>query len=186
MGLLSIFKKKKKNVSHPSHDASCDRSVDGVDGSDYIHNVSAEVNQAETAPIREDPLISISRQLTKLQYQVSEIKPSVESGVESLREDHYRILEEQVKGSDAYKKLISDKKQVLVKEKRKVEQQIESLDVDERILALLEHQSYRSVEIADNLDISRQYVSNRIKHLVNMEQVERVKRGRNVFYQAKI
>jgi len=186
MGLLSIFKKKKKNVSHPSHDASHDGSVDGVDVSDYIYNVSAEVNQPETSPIREDPLISISRQLTKLQYQVSEIKPSVESGVQSLREDHYRILEEQVKSGDAYKQLISDKKQVLVKEKRKVEQQIESLDVDERILALLEHQSYRSIEIADNLDISRQYVSNRIKHLVNMEQVERVKRGRNVFYQAKI
>jgi len=171
MGLISIFWKKRKNLSH---DMSCDAS-----------DTSGDISDTKTTTQKEEPLITISRQLTQVQYGLTELKPLIESSTQSLREDHYRILEEQVKSVEEYKKYASEKRENLKQAKELAEKELEHLDVDERILNLLENTEKRTVEISEDLKISRQYASNRIRHLLEINQIKKVKRGRKVYYTVK-
>ena len=184
MKLLSIFRKKIKKVSPDTSTEKGDTSHDESDVSSYINDVSEQVNQSDV--VKEDPLITISRQLTQLQYQVAEVKPAIESGVQSLREDHYRILEEQVNGVDEYKRFIDEKRKELLNTKESAEKELENLEIDSRILDLLGESRKRTIEIADALKITRQYASDRMKKLLELGQIESVKEGRRVFYTSKV
>jgi hypothetical protein len=183
MSLLSIFRRKDKKASH---DASCDTSTskdDTSDPSSYAFDVTREVEH--TQPKLEDPLISISRQLTQLQFQVGELKPSIESGVESLREDHYRIIEEQANSVKDYKEHLSNRLQNLKQATHSAEDEIEKLEIDQKIVEALEGGEKRAVELANQLEASRQYVSDRLKVLLELKQVEKIKRSRKVYYTLK-
>jgi len=178
MKLFSFFKKKPKNVSDMSSDKSPDISYTSPDKSD-----TSEPQKVTNVPVpREDPLFSISRQLTQVQYELREVKPLIESSTQSLREDHYRILEEQVKSVEEYKKHLNYKRENLKQAKNRAEKELKHIEVDARILDHLSIAPKRTAEISDELKISRGYAAERVKSLLEAGQIARFKQGRKAYY----
>lgn len=109
----------------------------------------------------EDPLITVSRQLTLIQETLNQINVNMSSGFESLREDHHRIVEEQI-----------SKKDVL-------------LDVDKEILDLLGEGELQSVSVAEKIGLTRQYASKRLTTLKKLGYLTSIKKGRKIYYKLK-
>jgi len=161
-----------------SSDKSPDISYTSPDKSD----TSEPQKVTNVTTQHEDPLFSISRQLTQVQYELREIKPLIESSTQSLREDHYRILEEQVKSVEEYKKHLSYKRENLKQAKNRAEKELQRIEVDERILDHLSIAPKRTAEISAELKISRGYAAERVKALLEAGQITRFKKGRNAYY----
>jgi len=132
---------------------------------------------------REEPLITVSRQLTLIREDISEVNTLLHSGFNGLREDHHRILEEQV-SVDGLKVSLSEKKQELEGVKEKIEEEIELLGIDSQILERLEEPA-QSANLAEELGVTRQYVSSRLGALVRAGFVEKYREGRKVYYALK-
>ena len=163
-----------------SGEVSGDKS-DISDDTSYTSPNTQKVTNVTTQQ-REDPLFSISRQLTQVQYDLREIKPLIESSTQSLREDHYRLLEEQAKSTEEYKKHLNYKRENLQQAKQKVEKELQHVDVDERILDHLSTAPKRTIELSEELKISRGYTAERVKALLEAGQIERFKQGRKAYY----
>lgn len=190
MGLLLLLKKKFKKASPDASPDTSGLKKDTSDMSSYISDISATLDEKGAAleaarQPKENPLMTISRQLAQLQYQVGEIKPAIDSGVQSLREDHYRIIEEQAKSAGEYKDYVSKLRDSLLGAKAQAEKELENLEIDSKILDSLSNSEKRAVEIAESLKASRQYVSDRLNHLLKLNQITARKHSRNVFYTKK-
>ncbi|MFH1424292.1 MAG: winged helix-turn-helix domain-containing protein [archaeon] len=123
----------------------------------------------------EDPMISFSRQLTMIQGEMQNIETIMQSGFTGLREDHHRILEEQEKAMEI-------KKGRLEQAKQNIENEIEMLEVDSKILNLLKIEKMQSVAISERLGVTRQYAATRLNELDRNGYLKKVKSGRKVYY----
>ncbi|MFO7872142.1 MAG: winged helix-turn-helix domain-containing protein [Candidatus Undinarchaeales archaeon] len=134
----------------------------------------------------EDPVMTVSRQLTNIRRDLQDMDSVVRNGFQGLRADHHRILEEQFDKEDLeeFKKWTEKRKLTLKQIKGKVEDELEMIEIDRKVLDLIEKEKKRSAEIAEELEISRQYASERLNELIDQKLVKRVKKGRKVYYKA--
>ena len=132
---------------------------------------------------REEPLITVSRELTLIREDIAEVNTLLRSGFGGLREDHHRILAEQVSAEDLKSSLFA-KKEELEREKEEIEEELELLDVDYRIIELLKEPS-QSAALAEKLGVTRQYIASRLKALIDAGFIERKRKGRKVYYALK-
>ncbi|HIJ98667.1 TPA: winged helix-turn-helix transcriptional regulator [archaeon] len=137
--------------------------------------------------IAEDPVISFSKQLTNVQRDVEEIQSTLLSGFKGLREDHHKIMGEQATKSDfsEFKKYLEEKKTELEKMRQEVDRELEMLDIDKKIVNLVERRKMRAAEVAKELKISRQYAAMRLSELTKYNVVEQMRKGREVYYRLK-
>src|SRR3989344_6104980 len=127
--------------------------------------------------IAEDPVISFSKQLTNVQRDVEEIQSTLLSGFKGLREDHHKIMGEQATKSDfsEFKKYLEEKKSELEKMRQEVDRELEMLDIDKKIVNLVERRKMRAAEVAKELKISRQYAAMRLSELTKYNVVEQMR-----------
>ncbi len=158
-------------------------SGDTLPDTSDVSDDTSDISEVTNVPVsREDPLFTISRQLTQVQYELKDIKPLIESSTQSLREDHYRLLEEQAKTVEEYKKHLNYKKENLKQAKQRVETELKHIDVDSKILDHLSIAPKRTVEISEELKISRGYAAERVKALLEAGQIDRFKQGKKAYY----
>lgn len=136
---------------------------------------------------KEEPLITVSRQLTLIQEGIASLDATIHSGFRGLRDDHHRILEEQLtkKEFDIFREKIESKRDLLQRLKGEIDEEIKVLDIDKKLLELLQKRSMRSVEIAEILKISRQYAATRTNALMHTGFVESVRNGKEIYYRLK-
>lgn len=136
----------------------------------------------------EDPIMTVSRQLTLIQNSLNRTNELLSSGFQGLRDDHHRILESQLSATDFenFKVWLEDQITILDGVKQKIGRKIAILEIDKRILDLLEGKGHqRSAEIAQCLSITRQYAATRLNALQEVGFVKSVKKGRKIFYNIK-
>lgn len=143
--------------------------------------------RAVTVEQIEDPLITVTRQLTQIQQGIAETNNLLHGGFQGLREDHHKILEDQASKQDIeeYKRMLDFKKEELERVKIRIEKKIALLDIDKSILDLISEEKLQSVVVAEKLDIARQYAATRLGILHDLGYVKKMKKGRKVFYRAK-
>ncbi len=129
----------------------------------------------------EDPLISISRQLTKIQDALEKSHTTIQTGMQSLRDDHHTIIERQVT-PDNVAEAFENHKRELETEKTNIETELDILEIDQKILDSLKEKKLRSITVSEELNLSRQYTASRLSHLIDSGFVKRTKRGRSVYY----
>jgi len=122
----------------------------------------------------EDPMLSVSRQLTQMQEEIVRVNTLLSSGFQGLREDHHRIVDDLAN--------LENRKQALQSAKERIEDELELLDVDSKILDLLKSGKKRSVELSGEMGIARQYASQRLNALQASGFVKKVSQGRKVYY----
>lgn len=172
---LGLKKKKSKKKGKKKKKTSTKQSKTGK-------NKSMQSSKQEKKV--EEPIMTVSRQLTNLQRDLQDLNELMRSGFQGLRADHHRILEEQVDKNDLenFKEWTEKRKLTLQQIKGRVEDELEMLEIDRKILDLIEKNKHRAVEIADELKISRQYASERLNSLIEQKLVKKVKQGRNIYY----
>lgn len=132
----------------------------------------------------EDPLMTISRQLTDIRRDLQEINVVLHSGFSGLREDHHKILDLQLTKEDleSFKKDLENRKLTLEAVKNKIESELGMLEIDQKIIETIEEKPSRAIEIAKKLKLSRQYISERLSLLVSHKVVKQYKKGRRIYY----
>lgn len=129
----------------------------------------------------EDPLMTISRQLTDIRRDLQEVNVVLHSGFSGLREDHHKILETQL-SKDDFKDYLKSRQFALESVKKRIENELKMLEIDQKIIGTLEEKPKRAIEIAKELKLSRQYISERLSFLVSQKIVKRYKKGRKIYY----
>lgn len=137
--------------------------------------------------IVENPLITVSRQLTQIQESINSMDTMARSGFQGLRNDHHRILEEQLSKKDfeSFRKEIESRRDFLQRIKGEIEQEITLLDIDKKIIELLQEKNMQSAAVAKQLGIARQYASIRLNALLHSGLIESLRDGREIFYRMK-
>lgn len=132
----------------------------------------------------EDPIFTVSRQLTNMERDLEQINATLLSGFKGLREDHHKILDEQATKNDfgEFRKYLEEKKTQLEKMREQVDRELEMLDIDKKIVSLVERRKMRAAEVAKELKISRQYAAMRLSELTKYNVVEQARKGREVYY----
>lgn len=196
MGLLDLFRpKKKKSVKKASgkgklrkpsrqkrlQSKATQKPLQSRQLSKKRANLVVIDPGIEVKPEIEDPLISISRQLTKIQDALEKSHRTMQSGMQSLRDDHHTIIERQVT-PDNVAEAFENRKHELEQQKENIEDELDILEIDQKILDSLNEKKLRSITISEELNLSRQYTASRLSHLIDSGFVKRTKRGRSVYY----
>lgn len=175
---LGLRKKKKKEDEEKEEETSTEANKKDKNDSKKAQ---------ESAESSEKPMMTVSRQLTNIRRDLQDMEEVLRGGFQGLRADHHRILEEQIDKDDLeeFKKWTEKRTLTLKNAKNRIENEIEMLKIDRRIVDLVEGGKKRASEIAKELEISRQYASERLNRLVEVEVVEKKREGRKVYYTAE-
>lgn len=205
MGILNwLFgrrrKKKKKLVKIVKPKEGNLKEVSAGESERLVVLTSAaalDVPQKTYSPTVEHPLLSIQDRISKLEelYRGLNLKVATKqdaSDIKNMLEFNTAKVEGvagKVKSMDEKLDSLQERKRQLTRqlthqqeELEEVEEEIGLLDADKKILGLLSEGEVSTMEIADKLSFTRQYVWARMKELTNSGKVTSVKRGRQTKY----
>ncbi len=149
----------------------------GVSVQQAIKEEVAQAQPQKTVVVREEPIITVARELNEIKYMLDDLK-------NAMHDDHHRMLKEfeYLPKRDEFTRTLDEKLSALNAKKEEVEKEIETTELQKEIINALRDGPLSAAEIADKLQKSRTWVSLQVSQLVTIGLLEHKRDGKHVKY----
>lgn len=137
----------------------------------------APAAQHKTIIVKEEPIITVARELNDIKYMIEDLKSS-------MHDDHHRMLKEfdDLPKKDELTRVLDEKLSALNAKKEEVEKEIQTTELQKEIINALRTGPLSAAEIADKLQKSRTWLSLQVSQLVTLGLLEHKRDGKHVKY----